>query len=203
MDPTAAFAAVVDADPVRLDEAALTMAAHAYPSLDVDAELARLDDLARRVREPDRRDLSRVLFMEAGLRGNGHDYYDPDNSFVNRVLDRGLGIPISLAVVMIEVGRRSGVTLTGINAPTHFLVRDEADGALLDPFDGGVEVPFVDAPPATPIGILDRMLNNLRSIYTARGDLTNLLWVLRLRTLLPGAGPDREHELQRAVARLN
>lgn len=203
MDATDAFARIVGAGVVDLGQAALLIAAHAYPDLDVDKQVARLDELADRVKEPSRGVLMQVLFGDVGLRGNVEDYYDPDNSFLNRVLDTGLGIPISLAVVMLEVGHRAGIRLTGINAPSHFLVRDEADGALLDPFNRGAAVESFDAPMASPLVIVDRMLNNLRSIYTNRGDLTNLLWVLRLRTLLPGAGPDRGHELQRAVARLN
>jgi regulator of sirC expression with transglutaminase-like and TPR domain len=179
------------------------MAAHAYPELDVAVETSRLDVIAERVAAPTRDALRRVVFDEAGLRGNADDYYDPENSFINRVLDRGVGIPISLAVVMMAVGRRAGVPLVGINAPSHFLVRDDSDGALLDPFNAGTEVAYVDAPVASPLTVVDRMLNNLRTIYVTRGDITNLLWVLRLRTLLPGAPPVRGHELQRVIARLN
>ena len=203
VDATDAFAEIVARPAFDLDEAALALAAHAYPGMDVGAELARLDELAGWVKEPTRQELRRVLYGDLALRGNAEDYYDPDNSFLNRVLDTGLGIPISLAVVCIEVGRRAGVQLVGVNAPSHFLVRDESDGALLDPFNSVVEMPPVDAPVAAPLTVVDRMLNNLRSIYANRGELDNLLWVLRLRTLLPGASPEAAHELQRAVARLN
>ena len=202
MDPTEQFASLVAQDDVPLDAAALAMAAHAWPSIDVDVELSRLDELAGRLDVPTRDGLCRGVFGEAGLLGNHHNYYDPDNSFLNRVLDTGLGIPISLAVVMIEVGRRCGVTLTGINAPSHFLVRDESDGAYLDPFDGGTPV-AADGPVTDAVGILARMLNNLRSIYVASGDISHLLWVLELRTLLPGAPPDATHELTRVRAKLN
>jgi regulator of sirC expression with transglutaminase-like and TPR domain len=207
MDPTAWFEEVVTRPDVALDEAALALAAHAYPDLDAAASLGRLDDLADLVREPSRAELNRVVFGRAGLRGNEADYYDPDNSFLNRVLERGLGIPISLAVVMIEVGRRAGVPIVGVNAPSHFLVRDESDGALLDPFAAGQEVAghpaAVYAPVADSVTILNRMLGNLRGIYVTRGDLSSLLWVLRLRTLLPGADAEATHELTRAQARLN
>ncbi len=202
VDPTEAFAGAV-AEHADIATAALAMAAHAHPSIDIGAQLARLDALAARLERPTRDELRRVLFAEDGLRGNVDDYYDPDNSFLNRVLDRGVGIPISLAVVMIEVGRRAGLTITGINAPSHFIVRDDTDGALLDPFNGGAEVAGIEAPVATPLTIIDRMLNNLRTIYVTRGDITNLLWVLRLRTLLPEAPPDRAAELQRVIAKLN
>ena len=203
MDATEAFAQIVARPAFDLDEAALALAAHAYPDLDIAAELARLDELAGWVKEPTRQELRRVLYGDLALRGNAEDYYNADNSFLNRVLDTGLGIPISLAVVMLEVGRRAGVHLVGINAPSHFLVRDESDGALLDPFNSAVAMPPIDAPVAPPLTIVDRMLNNLRSIYANRGELDSLLWVLRLRTLLPGAAPETAHELQRAVARLN
>ncbi|MBA3655688.1 MAG: hypothetical protein H0W70_16010 [Actinobacteria bacterium] len=203
MDATEQFARIVNGGIVYLGEAALAMAAHVYPDLDAAAEMRRLEALAARVRDESRAELCRVLFAEVGLRGNRENYYDPDNSFINRVLDTGVGIPISLAVVMLEVGHRAGVRLTGISAPSHFLVRDELDGALLDPFDRGAEVTHADGPAASPVDIVARMLNNLRSIYTSTNDLTNLLWVLRLRTVLPGATPDVHHELQRAQARLN
>lgn len=204
MDATERFAEIVGRPVVPLDGAALAIAAHAWPDLDVDDERARLDDLAARVASNHRSDLCRVLFEEVGLRGNAEDYYNPDNSFLNRVLDRGLGIPITLAVVMIEVGRRAGVDIVGVNAPSHFLVRDESDGALLDPFNRGAEVAEpAPAPLAGTVDILDRMLGNLRGIYVGNGDLASLLWVLRLRTLLPGAPPEADYELTRAQARLN
>jgi hypothetical protein len=202
MDPTERFAELVARQTVPLDEAAFALAAHAWPNVNLDAELGRLDALASRVQSPVRAELCRVLFGEAGLRGNHDNYYDPDNSFLNRVLDTGLGIPISLAVVMIEVGRRAGVVLQGVNAPAHFLVRDAEDAALLDPFHAGATTAG-EGPPATTVDILARMLVNLRSIYTAAGDIANLIWVLRLRTLLPGAGPEATHELTRVQARLN
>ena len=204
MDATERFAEIVGRPVVPLDEGALAIAAHAWPDLDVDDERARLDDLAARVASRHRSDLCRVLFDEVGLRGNEDDYYDPDNSFLNRVLERGVGIPISLAVVMIEVGRRAGVPIAGVNAPSHFLVRDGSDGALLDPFNrGAVVTTEVAAPVASTVEILGRMLGNLRGIYVTNGDFTSLIWVLRLRTLLPGAPPESTYELTRAQARLN
>ena len=203
MDATEWFAEVVARPVVPLDEAALAIAAHGSENLDADFVLARLDDLGARVSEPRRGELCRVLFGEVGLRGNDVDYYEPENSFLDHVLERGVGIPISLAVVMIEVGRRAGIPLAGVNAPSHFLVRDETDGALLDPFNRGAEVDGVSAPVASTLDIVARMLNNLRGIYTTRGDFDGLFWVLRLRTLLPGAPPEVHYELTRAQARLN
>src|SRR3954468_18824427 len=89
-----------------LDEAAFLVAAHAHPGLDVDAQLRRLDDLAAGVAAPHLDALRRHLFGELGFSGNDVDYYDPANSFLDDVLDRRLGLPITLAVLMMEVGRR-------------------------------------------------------------------------------------------------
>ena len=203
VDPTETFAELMTRRAVPLDEAAFAIAAHAWPDLDIGAELARLEQIAERVTEPNRSALSRVLFGDLGLRGNTDGYYEADNSFLNRVLDTGLGIPISLAVVMIEVGRRAGVALVGVNAPGHFLVRDAIDGALLDPFAGGAVTHAEDAPDCGTVTIVARMLNNLRTIYTTNGEHHHLIWVLRLRTLLPDASPELTYELTRAQARLN
>jgi regulator of sirC expression with transglutaminase-like and TPR domain len=135
------------------------------------------------------------------------------------VLERRLGIPISLAVVMMEVGRRAGVTIEGIGMPGHFLVR--ADGQLLDPFRGGRPLDVgeceglfhglfgSDAPfsadllePTRRHAILARMLANLRHSYAQRGDPAALAWVARLRLALPGVSPTELVELSRLLANL-
>jgi regulator of sirC expression with transglutaminase-like and TPR domain len=144
-----------------------------------------------------------LLFAELGLRGNREDYSDPRNSFLDQVLDRRLGIPISLAVLMMEVGRRVGLRFEGIGMPGHFLVR--SDDVFVDPYHGGqmldVEgcqalfhrlhgpaAPFSPAllAPNGPRAILARMLANLRHSYAARRDTAALVWVLRLRVAIPG-----------------
>lgn len=192
-----------------MDEAALLIAAHARPGLDVDAQLARLDSLAADVTSPTLDGLRHQLFDVMGFIGNVDDYEDPDNSFLDQVLDRRTGIPITLSVLMMEVGRRIGVPLSGIGMPGHFLVRHDADPVVyVDPFAGGVVLdergcearfralhgpaaPFSRAflAPTPPLAILTRMLNNLRAIYTTRGPAHALTWVRALRTLLPG-GPE-------------
>jgi regulator of sirC expression with transglutaminase-like and TPR domain len=208
MDRTARFTALV-AGPERnlaLDEAALLIAAHDH-ELDVTAELERLDDLAAALRAPTIQELIRVLFVEQGLAGAGeHEYYEPENSFLDAVLDRRRGIPISLAVVMIEVGRRVGLHVDGIGAPGHFLVshRDE----LLDPFRAGEPADPTGIHPSylAPVdtrAILARMLANLRQIYQATGQITSLLWVLRLRCAIPGVPDAEKNELARMEASLN
>src|SRR5436309_5385577 len=128
-------------DDFDLAEAALLVAARAEPQLSVGRELARLDDLADDARPwvesavpwPD--GLSRFLFLERGFRGNAEDYYDPHNSYLNRVLDRRLGLPITLSLVYVEVARRCGRRAEGVGLPGHFVVRafTADDAVLLDP----------------------------------------------------------------------
>ena len=203
MDATARFGALVQSSDPPLDEGALLIAAHAYPDLDIEQQRVRLDFMASRLTVPTRGELCRVVFGEFGLHGNSEDYYDPRNSFLNDVLDRGVGIPITLAIVMIEVGRRAGIALEGVGMPGHFLVRDAADGALLDPFNRGEQIEVADVvAPGDNRSILYRMLTNLRAIYLDSDD-DALRWVLRLRTAFPDAPRSHHQELLRANARLN
>lgn len=197
---------------VPLDEMAFLIAAHAHPGLDVDAQLARLDDLAARCPTSTREGVIAHLFGAEGFHGNEDDYYDPENSMLDSVLDRRMGIPITLSVVLIEVARRLGVALVGVSAPAHFIVGDEADGTYLDPFEGGRPIDLEDRvrryglAPLDPVGayaIVARMLGNLKGIYAQRGDADSLRWVMRLRVLVPGV-PAAEHtELKRLMAPLN
>ena len=182
----------------HLGEGALVIAACAQPTLSIASELARLDALAAEVRDGTLTGLLQLLFHDLGFAGNTDDYYDPGNSFLNVVVDRRTGIPISLAVLLIEVGRRAGVPLVGVGMPGHFLVRDMADrDVFIDAFDGGRTMapagcrhlfhqihgtlaPFHDDFLA-PVGrdlILRRMLANLRNVYVGRGDTASLLWVV-------------------------
>src|SRR5437764_7768135 len=125
-------------DKIPLDEAALLIAYQARPGLDIGAGLARLDDLAASCNPPTFDGLVRHLFDDLGFRGNVEHYQDPDNSYLDQVLQRRLGIPISLSVLTMEVGRRLGIGLDGVGMPGHFLVRPAAAPATFaDPFDGG------------------------------------------------------------------
>jgi len=183
-----------------LAEAALWIAAEEYPDLDVSVWLARLDALGARAREAVTRDLdadratdalNRLLFEDYGLRGNERDYYDPRNSFLHEVLERRLGIPITLSVIYMDVGARAGITVHGVGLPGHFVVRLERGGAahLLDPFHGGRRLTEDDCRglverlsggqlrldpshlhAVTPHTILIRMLRNLKGAYVARSD---------------------------------
>jgi regulator of sirC expression with transglutaminase-like and TPR domain len=155
------------------------------------------------------------LYGELKFRGNAEDYYDPRNSYLDQVLERRLGIPITLAIVVVEVAARAGVNARGVSFPGHFLVR--APGArgtlLIDPFDGSVvgpaELRALHAratgenqdpdprllEPAEKREILLRMLNNLRGIWSQRGDRERLRGVLeRLEILAPS--PDLRRQIE-------
>ena len=134
---------------IELARACLQIAEDAYPGLDVDGYVGEIERFARRLRArlaPDAAAEDRVialnefLFDDLGFRGNADDYYDPRNSYLNEVLDRRKGIPITLSVLYIEIGRRIELPLEGVSFPGHFLVRLPMRGGTLalDPFSGGV-----------------------------------------------------------------
>lgn len=212
-DITERFAELVTRgdDDIPLDEAALLVAAHAYPDLDLVAELARLDEMAEACRGCDLDGLRHHLFEVLGFSGNKQRYGDPRNSFLNEVMRRRVGIPISLAVLTMEVGRRVSVPFEGIGMPGHFLVRHAVEPqVLVDPFGGGRILEAADCEalfrsvygdsanfdPAMLVAvdkraILVRMLANLRQLYLARGDTWSTGWVLRLRAEIPaGSAPE-------------
>lgn len=211
------FAAIAGLPDERIDlaEAALWIAAEEQPGLDPAPWMARLDAMAaglsprlQGVRDPlDRMArLAGFLADEIGLRGNAENYYDPRNSLLNEVLARGLGIPITLAVVYMEVGRRVDVPLHGVGFPGHFLLRHSRhDQLLFDPFDHGRQLTEEDCrsrldqlsggtlafdprllKPSSPRQILVRMLNNLWRIYLHRGDFLRTLSALDRVLLLDG-----------------
>jgi regulator of sirC expression with transglutaminase-like and TPR domain len=206
MDATERFAAAVaaPAGEMRLDVAAFSMAAHAHPGLDIDAACARLDVLAARCPTPTFDGLRAYLFEYLGFRGNGRDYGDPENSFLDSVIERRLGIPISLAIVMMEVGRRIGAPVHGVGMPGHFLVMDAArDGVWCDPFHGGEALDIEGCrrlfsrvhgnargfsrallTPTDPHSIVARMLANLENGRLA-ADPMALGWICELNLRLP------------------
>lgn len=222
MDPTHRFAELIDGpeDELALDEGALLIAAHAYPDLDLGAELARLDDLAAACPASDVDGLVRWLFGDLGYAGNVRAYHDPRNSYLNDVVERRTGIPITLAVLAKVVGARLGIELVGIGMPGHFLLRDRDDPAgFVDPFAGGSRLGVPDCiaafhalhgadvafdprflDPVGPTAILGRMLANLRGIFASTGDRRSLQWVLRLRLAIPGVPPEERAELAALLA---
>ena len=175
---------------IDLGAAALAIAAGEYPDLDIGHYLARLDELAAGLPATADAVVTR-LFHELGLRGNETDYYDARNSFLSDVLDRRLGIPITLSVVFLEVSRRVGLGAAGVGFPGHFLVR--VGDEVLDPFHGGVRRTLDGAHPS--VGnryILNRMLVNLRTIYRRRGDTSREENIAALVAAL-GETPRREN----------
>jgi len=206
----------VEQDPVDLARASLAVAREEYPDLDEGHYLRLLDQLAAGVQaglpsgaSPERRvgRLNSYLFHELGFSGNRADYYDPRNSFLNEVLDRRTGIPLTLCIVYMEVGRRCGLRVDGVGFPGHFLCKVALEGGelVVDPFHRGQllgldeikkrltaamgeKVKF-DASvlrAARPREILVRMLQNLRSVYSERNDMPRALSAVdRLLLLAP------------------
>ncbi|MSQ26300.1 MAG: tetratricopeptide repeat protein [Dehalococcoidia bacterium] len=203
-----ALAALPDAE-IALAPAALRIAATAYPDLDVPHQLSVLDSLARAASRrtqaaPDPLEqinrLSAFLFDEIGFRGNEQDYYDPRNSFLNDVLQRRLGIPITLSLVYLEVAARLSIPCRPIGMPGHLLLRPlHIENLYLDPFHGGILLSTAECAerfrqavgPRTlwdprylaPIASRDfitRMLHNLKAIYTSKPDHQRALVILEL-----------------------
>ena len=231
------FTEYADLPDARLDltQGALLMADIAYSDLNAAHYQRRLDALATVVREAlgatgaglsrprllrQRAMATRVLETmretlaeREGLTGNTDDYYDPRNTFLHETLDRGVGLPITLSVIYLEVARRLGIPLRGIGLPSHFMVkwpltREEGGDLYLDAFHGGQlldarecrrrVLDLIDATGAPPYfdprwtvplsarAILTRMLNNLKAIYLHRGETRLALEVVeRLIALRP------------------
>lgn len=214
--PTERFAEIMRAEEqaVPLDEAALLIAAHAHPTLDIAHQLARMDELAAKVADPDVASVCELLFGAEGFAGNRDDYYDVENSYLDTVLDRRRGIPISLSVLLIEIARRAGVVMVGVGMPGHFLTATAGEPRVyVDAFDGGRQLsvddcaalfvtqsggqPFDPAllAPVGPFAIIARMLANLKGIAAQAQDRAMLTWVLRLRCAVPGVPLAERREL--------
>ena len=223
-DPSLAefTAAVRRPDPeIPLARAALLIAAAEQPGLDVDGYLDRLNGLADAA-EPVRRAsdaLSRLhrlrefLFEEMGFAGDRADYYDPRNSHLNEVLDRRVGIPITLSLVLIETGQRLGLEMEGIGLPGHFITgaRIAGEHVLLDPFNRGavltvetcgqvvnralgrpVRLTAAHFAPVDNRHFLTRMLANLKGIYWRQEAWDKVVRVIdRLLALDPAAAGER------------
>jgi len=211
---------------IDLGRACLLIARDAYPGLDVEGYLGEIERLAARLKGRLPREggvearviaLNEFLYDDLGYSGNAEDYYDPRNSYLNEVLDRRTGIPITLSILYMEIGRRAGLTLEGVSFPGHFLVRLRLRGAtlVLDPFAGGAplseadlrerlgrvipegvtgNVPVAQLPleqflePAGKRQILARLLRNLKGIYRDTDQPQHLLGVLnRMLEVAPAA----------------
>ena len=203
---------------IDLVGATLIIARISYPRLDETVYQRYLSDLTERLRsrlnKTDRpvamiEKLNRILFEEEGFRGNRHNYFDPDNSFINRVVDRKLGIPITLSLIYTEVGKKAGMNLSGIALPVHFITAlfHESGRTLIDPFKQGEilseeecrtmvrrrlgEESAFDTrqlSPARPKEILIRMLRNLKAIYLqTHNDMKAFQMLHWILTLDPGS----------------
>ncbi len=200
------FADLVDRDPalVPLDRAALAIAGVLSGATDDAGALTALDELAAGVSERTFAGLRRHLYDDVGFTGDARDYDDPTNSFLDVVLRRRRGLPILLATVMMEVGRRVGVGVLGIGMPMHFLVGDPKDPqALVDPFTGapldpaGARARFVELSggrlawdehhldPIPAGAVVVRMLSNLQASYARRNDPGRRAMVAMMRWRVP------------------
>jgi hypothetical protein len=224
MDVVERFRALMAGAPeaLTLDEPALLIAARARgaSAVDIGASLAELDALARGCAHPTFDGVRRHLFEREGFRGNTLHYDDPANSFLDQVLDRRLGIPITLSVVMIEVARRVGVHVVGIGMPAHFIVRAGDADVYCDPFGGGrlldadgCEALFArvtrgalafEPSSLAPVGapqVLSRMLANLEhGPYAA--DPLRLAALLDLHLMVPGLGAGERVALASRLANI-
>ena len=206
---------------IDLARAALLIASTEYPGLAVERELYQIgalaDGIAYRFEDEDDplyhvNTLSEYLFDDIQFRGNHEDYYDPRNSYLNDVLDRKLGILITLSLVYIEVGQRAGLPLAGVGMPGHFLVRHrDVPDLLIDPFNGGILLSedecaqrFKEATRAsapwdssylTPISnreFIARMIRNLKATYLRRRDYGKVLTMIDgLLMTQPHLSPER------------
>ncbi|MCP9452516.1 MAG: transglutaminase-like domain-containing protein [Nitrospira sp.] len=205
---------------MSLETGAFLIARYAYPSLDVAHYRNQLDLMAQEVRarigcrssgEETVNALNRYIFTEQGFRGNTKNYYEPDNSYLNRVMDRRIGIPISLSVVYLLIGQRLGLPLLGIGMPGHFLVKYESKrySVFIDCFNGGALLTEKNCArflteagygfdeqylkPSSVRAILARMVKNLCSIYAKMDEPVKTERLTRFMELL--GNPPREEGL--------
>jgi regulator of sirC expression with transglutaminase-like and TPR domain len=217
---------------MNLARAALLVAQEEYPQLSVDLYLARLDQVAEEVKDRLANETAPLLVLDEviqtlygrrKLRGNRDAYYDPRNSFLNDVLDRGVGIPLTLGIILLEVGWRLALPLEGVNFPGHFLVRYAGSEVrlLVDPFDEG-KIRFEDEAQqlldqgyggmvpmrstflraAAKRDMLTRLLTNLKSIYVKIGDDRRALAVVERLLMIRPTAPVESRSRGMLLARL-
>ncbi len=220
------FQTEIQQEPINLIRAALCFAREiAYPALDIERYLARLDDLVENARQAtpagdalllQAKAVADYLFVELGFIGNTQNYHDPRNSYINDVLDRRLGIPITLSVIYIEVAKRLELPVQGIGLPGHFIVSVQGTSGplLLDPFHCGQQLSIIDCArlvelstgyngpfqpewlrPAKTQEILARMLYNLRNIYIQNNDWPMALPVVEYLLMLQPQSPAHLRDL--------
>ena len=227
------FAQLISREDARIDlsRACLLIAQDAYPDLDVERYIGQIERMATRLRarlaptaagEDRIVALNQLLYEELGYWGNTEDYYDPRNSYLNEVIDRRTGMPITMSILYMELGRRIDLPVEGVSFPGHFLVRVRLHGGMLvlDPFSGGApqsedelrsrvkrvipdgvadDLPASELPldqflePATNRQILARVLRNLKGIYRKANKPERMLDVLNRMLLVT---PDASAELR-------
>jgi regulator of sirC expression with transglutaminase-like and TPR domain len=227
------FARLIAGEDARIDlaRACLLIAQDAYPELDIERYMGEIERMATRLRarlpqncgaEERVVALNQFLYDDLGYWGNTDDYYDPRNSYLNEVIERKTGIPITMSILYMELGRRIGLPLEGVSFPGHFLVRLPLRGGMLvlDPFAGGApqsedelrsrvkrvipdgvadDLPASELPldqflePATNRQILTRVLRNLKGIYRESDKPERMLDVLNRMLLVT---PDASAELR-------
>ncbi len=200
---------------LQLDLAALYLAGEEYPEIDVLSHLAQLDAFAAEVSQrvtyeaapvDVARTIAGYLYDELGFHGNSGQYYSPDNSFLNRVLETRTGIPITLSLLFLEVARRLGLRCSGVGLPGHFIIGLEDTGEYLDPFNAGAPLSMEDCralvdrmsagslewhdeflAPYTKRDILFRILNNLKAVYMQGREYAKSVGVIQRMTIIsPG-----------------
>lgn len=203
----------------HLDDASLAIAACFRPDVDFDSARRDLDALAEAAPSADMAGVVNSVYAQGGFRGDQDDYYAPENSLLDQVLQRRRGMPITLAVVLIEVGRRVGIDVAGVSMPGHFIVA--AEGSYYDPFDNGrrldrddcvaifqqvqpsPDTPFDDRW-LQPVGsrlIVLRMLANLERSLRFRDDRAGALMALDLQARVPGVlGPRARRRIAETLA---
>jgi regulator of sirC expression with transglutaminase-like and TPR domain len=219
-----------EADLVRI---ALEVARDAYPELDPEPYIARIEDLAARARDRcasvDRPrqvlgQINWVLFVEEGFRGNTDNYHNPRNSYLNEVIDLKTGIPITLSLLYWRLAERLGLTVGGVNLPAHFMLRVGRDDAtvFVDPFNGGavldrdgcrrqvarvvghdVQVSDAQFDPCPLRMIVARMLRNLKSIYLQNLDYPSAIPVQRRLAALNASDPEEQRDLGMLLLRVD
>ena len=207
---------------IRLDRAALYLAGEEYPEIDVHSYLAELDAFAsqialREIAETAPADLARAiahyLFDQVGLHGNTGEYYSPENSYLNRVLETRTGIPITLSLIFLEVARRLGLRCSGVGLPGHFIVGLDDTGEYLDPFNAGTMLSAEDCrnlvqnmsggrlewtdqvlAPYTKRNVLFRILNNLKNVYMQTKEYTKAVGVIQRMAIISPSMPSLYQE---------
>ena len=208
---------------VPLDEALALIGHFADSAVDPIMVMGKLDRLASTITSTNAVDLMTELFGPSGFTGNSVEYDDPNNSLLQHVLARRLGIPITLCAVAIEVGRRVDIDIVGVGMPGHFLCRTASQRELsfFDPFHSpspltadqckrlyenltqmeNWSAEFLE--PSSARLMVIRVLSNLKSIYRRRSDIANLRWVMRLRSVIPEIAASESAEFAQLVRRSN